>query len=489
MEYLNAAMQHRVGLPSSLGRTLAAAFLGLALGCGGDDEGSDPDAGQWRAWTVEANGGLSGSLYVPTADGVVGNGRALLVVLHGCAQTPDNLRTYGSWVDTAEQYGMVVSLPAVAGGGAYFGCWEYYGSNHSRLANDAADLLGHVDALLDDPALGIDPDQVYVAGLSSGGGMAMVMGCLAPDVFAGVGIAAGPTVGTTAFQTASVGTNANTARTVCENLAGSAIGHFDTQLAAVISGTNDYTVAQGYATLNAQVFANIYAARRGLASLGTSALDVTALEGYQPAGTGSLRTDELGPRVALISAQGMGHAWPAGTGSGSEISFVARQGVDFAAFLAELFTENNRRVQPGGGGGDGGGGDGGGTSGGDGGGTTGGGDAGGDDGGGTTGDGGGGTTGGGDTGGGTTGGDTDGGSTGGDTGGGQPPCQPWEATATATITGHFSRFASYPGGYGVADRTYVSLFQQYGMNTQFTLYRAAGGAWYHDPANVPGTCG
>lgn len=485
MEYLIAAMQHQRSTPSRLVSILGGSSLALLLGCASADDEGDPEAGQWRAgWSVQAHGGLSGAVYAPTASGVIGNGRALLVVLHGCAQTYGNLQTYGSWVDTAEQYGMVVSLPGVAGGGVYFGCWDYYGSNHTRVANDAADLLGHVDALLDDPALGIDPAQVYVAGLSSGGGMAMVMACLAPDVFAGVGIAAGPTVGTTAYQIGSVGTNASTARTVCEGLAGAASSHFDTQLAAVISGTNDYTVAQGYASLNAQVFGNIYAAARGLPSLTSASLDVTTLEGYQPAGTGSLRSDELGPRVALISAQGMGHAWPAGTGSGSEVSYVARQGVDYAAFLAELFTENNRRVDVGVGSG-GGGGEAGGTTGGE--------ESGGDTDGGTTdgGDAGGGsTTGGGDTGGSTSGGSTSGGSTsGGDTGDGAP-CQPWIATSTTNITGHFSHFATYPGGYGAADKTYVALFGIYGMSTQFTLYKGTNDAWYHDPAHLPGAgCG
>ncbi len=279
------------------------------------------------------------------------------------------------------------------------------------------------------------------------------MGCLAPDVFAGVGIAAGPAVGTTAFQTASVAVSASTARTTCEGLAGGAIAHFDTQQVGVIAGTNDYTVAQGYATVDAEAFASIYAARRGLPSLTSASLGVAALPGYQPAGTGTQWSDEVGPRVVRISAQGMGHAWPAGTGPGAETSFVARQGVDFAAVLAAMFTEGNRRVDPGEG----------------------------DD--GVIG--GGGSSGGDDAGGGTTGG-ADGAD------GGEPPpppCEPWVATATAPITGHLSRFALYPAGYGVADITYVALLSTYGLATPFTLYRAASGAWYHLPSNVPGTCG
>lgn len=465
-------------------RPLVLASL-LALAACRDPSASASD--ELRAgWSVQSFGGLTGSIHVPTSAGTIGSGRSLLVVLHGCAQSSSNLETYGNWVDTSEDLGAVVSLPGVAGGGVYFGCWDYYGGSHSRLGGDPADLLAHVDALLAEPSLDIDPDQVYIAGLSSGGGMAMVMACLAPDVFAGVGIAAGPTVGTSAFEASTVGTNLASATTTCESLAGSQADHLGTQQAAVIAGTMDYTVAQGYAPLNADTFASLYADAAGVASLSTDPLVVEDLPGFDPAGTGTTYSDGLGPRVLLISATGMGHAWPAGSGPGPEIGFVATEGVDFGRVLVETFTAGNRRVDPGGLG-DGGGTDGGSTDGGStGGGTT---DGGSTDGGTTDG----GSTDGGSTDGGTTdegttdGGSTDGGTTdGGSTG--EPPCDPWVASATDTISGHFPRFGVYPMGYGVADITYVDLFSLYGLGTPFTLYQAADGSWYHDPANVPGDC-
>lgn len=478
-------MQHSSIRVPALGASIAS--LLILFSCV-DQSATEPD-GLRAGWSVGNRGGLTGALHVPTNSGVIGSGRALLVVLHGCAQSYGDLESYGNWVDTSEDYGTVISLPGVAGGGVYFGCWDYYGSSHSRGSGDAADLLAHVDALLADPTLDIDPNQVYIAGLSSGGGMAMVMGCLAPDVFAGVGIAAGPTVGTSAFQTASVSTSLATAQATCETLAGSHADDFATQHMAAISGTNDYTVAQGYTQLNADVFAALYADAAGLPSLSSSPLVVEDLPGFNPAGVGTVYEDELGPRALRISATGMGHAWPAGSGSGPEIGFVATQGVDFARVLVEMLTAGNRRVV---GGGLSGGGTGGESS--DGGddlGTTGSSSDGGDD---------LGTTGGSSDGGdelGTTGGSSDGGDelgTGGSSGGGgsedgageDPPCEPWVDVVVATITGHFPRFSSYPGGYGVADMTYVALFGLYGMYTAFPLYQAADGDWYHDPANVPG---
>ncbi|MEM9459880.1 MAG: PHB depolymerase family esterase [Myxococcota bacterium] len=457
-------------------RTCAAALFSLVLASSCGEAGDEAAASAWRSgWSVRALGGLTGSVYMPASSGTTGQGRGLLVALHGCAQTYGDLETYGNWTDTAEDYGMVVSLPGVGGGGVYFGCWDYYGASHSRQFGDAGDLLDHVDALLADPELGIDPDQVYIAGLSSGGGMAMVMGCLAPDVFAGVGIAAGPTVGTSAFQIGNVSTSVGAATNDCDNLAGGSASSFGTQLAAVISGTMDYTVAQGYSDLNAEVFAELYADAAGQASLSTDPVAVGSLPGYQPSGTGTLYEDAAGPRVLRVSVDGMGHAWPAGSGPGPEIGFVATEGVDFTRVLADLFTTNNRRVAPGGGSG---GGSAGGTSGGA---DSGGVDSGGDSAGGTSSGGSGGADSGGDSAGDTAGGGTTGA---GETGG--APCDPWVDAVSSTMSGHFSRFAVYPGGYGVADITYLELFAIYGMNTPFVLYQAPGGDWYYDPASIPG---
>jgi poly(3-hydroxybutyrate) depolymerase len=47
----------------------------------------------------------------------------------------------------------------------------------------------------------------------------MVMGCLAPDVFAGIGINAGPTVGTTSGQIGSVAVSQAQGTATCRTFA------------------------------------------------------------------------------------------------------------------------------------------------------------------------------------------------------------------------------------------------------------------------------
>ena len=406
-------------------------------------------------------GPLSAEVFIGDDAPDDGEGRHALIILHGCAQSATDIVNNTNLEDVADEFDAVVVVPTVPNGGVYFGCWDYYGSSHSRSSGHSGALLDMVDDMLGESDLDIGEDRVWISGLSSGGGMAAVMGCLAPDVFSGVGIAAGPAVGTSASQISSVAVTANQAENTCNNLAGSNSGDFDTQLASVIAGTSDYIVAQGYADVNADMFSQIYA---GTGSLTESSFDVTTLEGYDPEGTGTLFSDGDDDRILQISATGMGHAWPGGTGAGYEAGYVAKEGVDYAWTLAAFFSENALRSSPtGGGSGD-----------------TGSGDTG-------TADTGTADTGSGDTGGGDTGsGDTGSGDTGsGDTGGGGGDCDAWVDTATAAVNGHLSRYTVYAAGYGAADRTYVQLFTQYGLYTTFTLYESEGGDWYVDSANVP----
>lgn len=317
-----------------LGRILLAAMVTAV-----------PASAEAASWATRTEAGMQTHVYRPDALSAVGDGRALLIVLHGCVQSGANLRDYGTFEGAADDTGTVVALPEVPGGGVIAGCWDYYGANHDRSSRHDDDLLALVDGLLADPELDVDPDQVYLAGLSSGAGQSAVMGCLAPDVFAGIGIAAGPAVGTTESEIAFVTTTAEAAAATCRGLAGAADGAFATQQVAVITGTMDYTVAQDYARINAETFSSVYAV--GGDALESSPLDVTTLPGAMPQGTGTVYADATGERVTLVTMTGVGHAWPTGSGDGYELLFVSPQGFDFGRYLMEWFQAGNRRVDGG----------------------------------------------------------------------------------------------------------------------------------------------
>lgn len=291
------------------------------------------------AWETRNAGGMSVHVYTPGADSPLG-GHGLLIALHGCTQTATQLRDLGNFEHAAEDFGMVIALPDVPGGGVLAGCWSYFGALHNGTSGHDAAVISLAEALLGDGALGLDPAQVYLSGFSSGGGEALVVGCLRPDLFAGVAAAAGPSLGTESTQIAQVAQTAEGAKTLCLQYAATQAAALDTQLAVAFTDAQDFVVAGGYASVNAEMFATIYGAPT------TAEFDLASVEGSMPAGQGTTYADGEGPRVALLhSTSGGGHAWPAGSGNaGGGISYVAGTGVDFAYYLATFFTANNRRA-------------------------------------------------------------------------------------------------------------------------------------------------
>lgn len=226
--------------------------------------------GKWTAqtWASDPNHGnesLKGFYYWPKNPPRLAGKRALILVLHGCEQTalgdviPDTHDDGFNWSATAEKYGAVIAAPNATDNVAGLHCWEYFGTGHTRTSGHVGVLLDVVKRFKDDSRFVIDPDQVYVAGLSSGGGEVMVLGCVAPDIFAGLGNNAGPSLGTGAFQIGSVpfGYDASTAARNCRAIAPSN-NPFATQIFSAIYGSSDRLVATDYANLNAEAMRLIY---------------------------------------------------------------------------------------------------------------------------------------------------------------------------------------------------------------------------------------
>jgi len=295
----------------------------------------------WAADTVNG-GSLTGYYYWPASQPVLSGKRALVLVLHGCTQTAagdvvDSSTDGGfNWKAMGDQYGAVILAPNATGNVYSNHCWDYASTNHNRTSGHDAVLLNLINRFVSNPQYAIDPNQVYVTGLSSGGGETMALGCMAPDIFAGVGINAGPPPGTTTAQIGFVpsGYTAATAAANCKNLAGTNLSKFSTQIASVIWGTTDYTVAQAYGPMDAAAMRGAYG---GTFTKGAATTVATG-------GSNIPYTDSNGKlRTSEITVTGMGHAWPAGTG-GQNAHYVDATKVNYPAFLMNFWFNNNLRV-------------------------------------------------------------------------------------------------------------------------------------------------
>jgi len=156
--------------------------------------------------------------YVYTPVGYkVGMTAPLLVMLHGCSQTSRGSAVGTQWNDLAEERNFIVVYPqqtlqvpenAIIGtaermtedlldqcwnDGNIDHCWNWFLPEHqARDTGEPAIIAGITRAVMADTAKWtIDPDRVYVAGMSAGGGMAVVLGATYPELFSGAAVHSG----------------------------------------------------------------------------------------------------------------------------------------------------------------------------------------------------------------------------------------------------------------------------------------------------------
>lgn len=284
-------------------------------------------AGSWQQ-NVAVGGFNNVNIYTPDSRSEIGDGKALLIVLHGCAQPINNYLTANLEV-AAEEYGMVVAVPD-AMNKAGFSCWSYWEGIKSRSAGDYKNLIQLANTLSGDSARDIDSDQVYIAGLSSGAAFANTTACLAPDVFAGMGISAGPSIGTSSNGALGPCEQADvTSR--CNTYAGSYGSSFETQIASIAHGYDDTTVNLCYNEQNANGMAGVYG--------------VAQLPGTNTVSEGSRTADETlweDGRVSMLWFNNVDHAWSGGEGASG--GYINGNGINYASYLGRYFRDNNQRV-------------------------------------------------------------------------------------------------------------------------------------------------
>ncbi len=278
-------------------------------------------------------------LYVPVS--VTGRNRVpLLVMLHGCSQDARAFAQGSRMNELADAHGFLVLYPQQSLHANALRCWNWFQPRIEHGGGEAAAIA----ALVRDLArrYPIDRSRVYVAGISAGAAMTLILAVCYGALFAASAIVAG--VMYRAADSALTGMRAmrHGAAASPESIADEAARRLSRKVsfvpALVIHGTRDSVVHPRNAE---QIIRQL---RRFAEVLGTGPLVGVAEQRIECGARSYLQCDYLGgDRLLLrsILVDGLGHAW---SGGDERLPFNDPAQPDTSRLVWEFFSSFRRQL-------------------------------------------------------------------------------------------------------------------------------------------------
>jgi poly(hydroxyalkanoate) depolymerase family esterase len=282
-------------------------------------------------------GHRSYKLYIPS--GYRGKATPLIVMLHGCTQSPDDFAAGTRMNVLAEENTCLVAYPAQPVSANASKCWNWFSPSHQRRDEGEPSLIaGITRQIMQEYA--VDPKRIYIAGLSAGAAAASILAMTYPDLYAAVGVHSGLAPGTAsdlasahlAMQQGKVAASErpeNVGVGVGRPIVPTIVFHGD-QDTKVHPRNGDHVLGQAGAATRID-------------------LDKKLKHGRVPGGHAYTRTLYLDPSGSTVLEQwiihGLGHAWSGGAAAGS---YTDPRGPDAAREMLRFFLQHTHGTAAGG---------------------------------------------------------------------------------------------------------------------------------------------
>jgi poly(hydroxyalkanoate) depolymerase family esterase len=255
----------------------------------------------------------------------------LVVMLHGCTQSPDDFAAGTRMNFIAEEQTCFVVYPAQRSEANQAKCWNWFRTaDQQRGKGEPSLIAGITRQIMRDYS--VDPKRVYVGGLSAGAAAAAVMGVTYNDLYAAIGVHSGLACGAasdlpSAFVAMRQGGGSDD-RAI--------LGDGPLVPTIVFHGDRDITV---HPNNGDQVLQR---------STRTTSIQKKVHRGRVPGGhayTRTIHTDASGRGIfEHWNIHGAGHAWSGGSPVGS---YTDPQGPDATREMLRFFLEHSLPQKPG----------------------------------------------------------------------------------------------------------------------------------------------
>jgi poly(hydroxyalkanoate) depolymerase family esterase len=269
----------------------------------------------------ESAGSRTYKLYVPSR--YIGQAVPLVVMLHGCKQSPDDFALGTRMNELAEEHCFLVAYPAQSASANASRCWNWFKETDqardrgepSLIAGITREIMSHFE---------VEDARVSIAGLSAGGAAAAIMGASYPDLFAAVGVHSGLACGAATDMPSAFAAMRTGARKLQRRATVRTIVFHGDKDSTVSSVNADQVISQSRSTNSATVVS----------------------QGRAPGGaayTRTVYTDEFG-RDAMEQwvVHGLGHAWSGGSPAGS---YTDPRGPDASGEMVRFFLQNSNGAE------------------------------------------------------------------------------------------------------------------------------------------------